>query len=100
MSAPLRPNPSIGRTRRASRGEPLMSNVRPHTIFLRLHSDTSRNPMFRKLAISTAFAIGLVASAVPSTCLAQRGKGSDQLVGAWRGQVQFTSGAFADTKDL
>jgi hypothetical protein len=56
--------------------------------------------MFRKLAMLTAFAIGLPASAVPSTCLAQTGKGSDNLVGAWRGQVQFTTGAFAETKDL
>ena len=56
--------------------------------------------MFRKLAMLTAFAIGLLASAVPSTCLAQTGKGSDNLVGAWRGQVQFTTGAFAETKDL
>ena len=56
--------------------------------------------MSRKFAVLTAFAIGLHASAVPSACLAQTGKGSDNLVGAWRGQVQFTTGAFAETKDL
>ena len=56
--------------------------------------------MFRKLALFTAFTIGLLANAVPSTCVAQTGKGSDNLVGAWRGQVQFTTGAFAETKDL
>jgi hypothetical protein len=56
--------------------------------------------MLRKLAILPAFAIGLLASTVPGTCLAQTGKGSDNLVGAWRGQVQFTTGAFAETKDL
>jgi hypothetical protein len=47
-----------------------------------------------------AFVIGLLAAAIPGTCLPQTGKGSDSLAGAWRGQVQFTSGAFADTKDL
>jgi hypothetical protein len=56
--------------------------------------------MFRKLALFTAFTIGLLASAVSSTCPAQTGKSSDNLVGAWRGQVQFTTGAFAETKDL
>jgi hypothetical protein len=56
--------------------------------------------MFRKFAMLIAFAIGLLACAVTSTCLAQTGKGSDSLVGAWRGQVQFTTGAFAETKDL
>ena len=56
--------------------------------------------MFRRLATLTAFAIGLLASALPSVSLAQTGKGSDNLVGAWRGRVQFTTGAFAETKDL
>jgi hypothetical protein len=56
--------------------------------------------MFRKFAMLTAFAIGLLASAVPSICFGQKAKGSDNLVGAWRGQVQFTTGAFAETKDL
>jgi hypothetical protein len=56
--------------------------------------------MFRTLALFTAFTIGLLASAVSSICMAQAGKGSDNLVGAWRGQVQFVTGAFAETKDL
>ncbi len=56
--------------------------------------------MSGKLEMLTAFAISLLASAVTSTCLAQTGKGSDSLVGAWRGQVQFTTGAFAETKNL
>ena len=46
----------------------------------------------------TAFVIGLLASTIPSVCLSQTG--SDNLAGAWRGRVQFTTGAFADTKDL
>src|SRR6478672_7820484 len=56
--------------------------------------------MFWKLAMLTAFALGLLAGAIPSTCLAQTGKGSDNLAGAWRGPVHFTTGAFAETKDL
>lgn len=56
--------------------------------------------MLRKRALIIAFVIGLMASAVSSVCLAQSGKGSDNLVGAWRGQVQFATGAFAETKDL
>jgi len=56
--------------------------------------------MFRNLALFTTFTFGLCVSAVSTTCLAQSGKGSDNLVGAWRGQVQFATGAFAETKDL
>ena len=56
--------------------------------------------MFTKPAVFAAFTFALLASAVSSTSLAQSGKGSDNLVGAWRGQVQFAAGAFADTKDL
>lgn len=56
--------------------------------------------MFGNAAKWTAFVIGLLASAVPSTCLPQTGKGSDNLAGAWRGRVQFITGAFAETKDL
>jgi hypothetical protein len=56
--------------------------------------------MFRNLAVLTVFLMSVLAIVVPSTCLAQTGKGSDNLAGAWRGQVQFTTGAFAETKDL
>ena len=56
--------------------------------------------MSTRLATLIAFAIALFASAGPSTCLAQAGKGNDNLAGAWQGKVQFTTGALADTKDL
>jgi hypothetical protein len=56
--------------------------------------------MSTRLALLAAFAIALFACAAPSTCLAQTGKGIDNLAGAWQGRVQFTTGAFADTKDL
>ena len=48
----------------------------------------------------TACAFALFASVGPSTCLAQAGRGVDNLAGAWQGRVQFTTGALADTKDL
>ena len=56
--------------------------------------------MSTRPALLTAFAIVLFASVWPSTGLAQTGKGIDNLAGAWQGNVQFTTGAFADTKDL
>jgi len=56
--------------------------------------------MFKNLSVLTALAIGLLAAAVTGTCPAQTRNGSDSLAGAWRGQVQFTTGAFAETKDL
>ena len=56
--------------------------------------------MSKKLALLAAFLIASLASAVPSTFAAEPGKGPDNLVGAWRGKVQFTSGAFAETRDL
>jgi hypothetical protein len=56
--------------------------------------------MSTRLAMLAALAIALFASAGSSTCLAQTGKGNDNLAGAWQGKVQFTTGAFADTKDL
>jgi len=56
--------------------------------------------MLKDLAFLAAFLIASLSSAVPSTCVAETGKGGDNLVGAWRGKVQFTSGAFAETKDL
>ena len=51
--------------------------------------------MSRNLASLTALTIGLFASAVSGACLAQSGKGSDDLAGAWRGRVRFATGAFA-----
>lgn len=56
--------------------------------------------MFKRLALSTTCAMALSVIATPSPCLAQAGQGADNLVGAWRGQVQFATGAFAETKDL
>jgi hypothetical protein len=56
--------------------------------------------MSKRLAMLTTFAIALFASMSPTACLAQTGKGIDNLAGAWQGKVQFTTGAFADTKDL
>jgi hypothetical protein len=56
--------------------------------------------MLNKLAVLAPFLIASFSIAVPSTCVAETGKRGDNLVGAWRGQVQFTSGAFAETKDL
>lgn|GEM_PF-663684 len=58
------------------------------------------NPMLKKPAVLAAFLIALFPGAVPSTFAAETGKGRDSIVGAWRGKVQFTSGAFAETKDL
>jgi hypothetical protein len=54
----------------------------------------------KTLVTLTAFAIALFAGAGPTICVAQSGNGSDNLAGAWRGKVQFTSGAFAELKDL
>jgi hypothetical protein len=54
----------------------------------------------KPLAALTVFALALFVSAIPGACLAQAAKGSDDLVGAWRGAMQFTSGAFAETRDL
>jgi hypothetical protein len=54
--------------------------------------------MSKTLATLTAFAIFFLASADPRICMAQ--SGSDNLEGAWRGKIRFTSGAFAELKDL
>jgi len=56
--------------------------------------------MLKNCAVLAAFLIGSFAGAVPSSFAAEAGKGGDNLVGAWRGKVQFVSGALADTKDL
>jgi len=55
--------------------------------------------MSTRLAMLIALIIALFAVG-PSPCLAQTGTGIDNLVGAWQGKIQFTTGAFADTKDL
>ncbi len=56
--------------------------------------------MLKNLAVLAALLIATFFSAVPGTCVAATGKGGDNLVGAWRGKVQFTSGAFAEIMDL
>ena len=56
--------------------------------------------MSKFLAAVSALAFALIACAMPGTSLAQAAKGNDDLAGAWRGAMQFTSGAFAETKDL
>jgi len=52
--------------------------------------------MLKNFAFPAAFLIAFFSS----LCAADTGKGGDNLVGAWQGKVQFTSGAFAETKDL
>jgi hypothetical protein len=56
--------------------------------------------MLTKLAVLAAFLMAFFSTAVPSTFAAEAGKGNDNLVGAWRGRVQFTSGALVEIKDL
>jgi hypothetical protein len=56
--------------------------------------------IIRRCALLAAFLIASFASAVPGAFAAETGNGADNIVGAWRGKVQFTSGAFAETKDL
>lgn len=56
--------------------------------------------MSKPLATMAVFALALIAGMMPGTGLAQAAKGSDDLVGAWRGAMQFTSGAFAEVRDL
>ncbi len=54
--------------------------------------------MFKTLAVLATFLIAGFASTVPSTCVAQAGQRGDNLVGAWQGKLQFTSGAFAENQ--
>jgi hypothetical protein len=57
--------------------------------------------MLKAPAVLAALLIAAFSTVNPGACAADTGKGSgDNLVGAWRGKVQFTSGAFAETKDL
>lgn len=55
--------------------------------------------MLKRLGVLGVLLIASFPSAAPSSA-AETGKGGDNLAGAWRGKVQFTSGAFAETKDL
>ena len=56
--------------------------------------------MSTRLSTLIATATVLFAGAGSSACLAQTVMGGDNLEGAWQGKVQFTTGAFAETKDL
>jgi hypothetical protein len=56
--------------------------------------------MLKLFVATTVFALALTAGAMPGTCLAQAANDSDDLAGAWRGAMQFTTGGFAGTKDL
>ena len=56
--------------------------------------------MFKTIGVPAAFAIAVLVGAVPAIGAGQSDPGSDNLVGAWRGKVQFTSGAFVELKDL
>jgi hypothetical protein len=49
---------------------------------------------------SIAIAAVMLAGVSPQATLSQAPKNSDDLVGAWRGKVQLTSGMFAELKDL
>jgi hypothetical protein len=56
--------------------------------------------MSTTLASRAVFLVASFLSLVPIICMAQTAKGTDNLAGAWRGKVQFTSGAFAEIRDL
>jgi hypothetical protein len=46
------------------------------------------------------FITGLIALSLAGGCSRDHAESTAPLVGAWRGSVQFTNGAFAATKDL
>lgn len=54
----------------------------------------------RRSAYSVLLGIALAAGAFSTIALAAPNKGADDLVGAWRGRIQFSSGLFASTRDL
>ena len=57
--------------------------------------------MTRQTIIMLVLSAGLLAAGyATSSSRARSDSGDDQLVGAWHGKVQFTSGAFAAVKDL
>lgn len=56
--------------------------------------------MSNKISMLTVCALALCASAAPGNGAAPHGRSSDNLAGSWQGHVQFSSGAFAQVKDL
>jgi hypothetical protein len=56
--------------------------------------------MLKKHAVLAVFLVASLSSAGPSSLAAETGNSGDNLIGAWRGKVQFASGALAETKDL
>lgn len=56
--------------------------------------------MLKKPAVLAALLVAALFGAVPGSFAAEPGKGVDNLVGAWRGNVQFLSGVLAEIKDL
>ena len=56
--------------------------------------------MYTRATALTTCVIALLITTSPSISLAQTRKATDNLTGAWQGKVQFTTGAFATTKDL
>jgi hypothetical protein len=56
--------------------------------------------MRRNALRAPALAAILFATIFSTSCRTCTSEGGSGLVGAWRGKVQFTSGAFAATKDL
>jgi hypothetical protein len=53
---------------------------------------------FSRLALSTGLLLGLLA--VSFSCKEQKVDQSDELVGAWKGRVQFKTGAYAGITDF
>jgi hypothetical protein len=45
-------------------------------------------------------AVGILSASAPSVSAPQDAKEADAIVGAWRSQIHFSSGAFASMKDL
>ncbi len=58
--------------------------------------------MKKRTIIMSFFCIGLVSvfAAVNFSCGEYKSPQSEELIGAWKGKVQFRTGAFAEVKDL
>ena len=56
--------------------------------------------MRKKLFIGPVFAAALLGIVVTTGCQINKSKTDDGLTGAWRGNVQISSGAYADAKDV